>query len=100
MNEWSCSVLEESFLYSLITSSRQSDSWRQSRKEDILRLEQFVATEQKKCPLSNAKQFEEHPRGSEEHFLEKDSGISLVMWDDNGVVTITSTHGVHPVKQV
>lgn len=54
-----------------------------------------------KCPLSNAKQFEKRPRGSEEHFLEKDSGISVVMWNDNGVVTIASTHyGVQPVKQV
>lgn len=54
-----------------------------------------------KCPLPNAKQFEKRSQGSEEHFLEKDSGISVVMWNDNGVVTIASTHnGVHPIKQV
>ncbi len=52
-----------------------------------------------KCPLSNAKQFEKRSQGSEEHFL-KDSAISVVIWNDNGVVTIASTHyGVHPVKQ-
>lgn len=52
-----------------------------------------------KCPLSNAKQFQKRSRGSEEYFLEKHSGISVVMWNDNGVVTNASTHyDLHPVK--
>lgn len=54
-----------------------------------------------KCPLSNVKQFEIRSRGSDERFLEEDSGISVVMWNDNDEVTMIFTYyGVQPLKQV
>ena len=54
-----------------------------------------------KCPLTPTKQFAKLPRGSEEHFLDKDSQILVVRWHDNGTVCIASNeYGLLPMKKV
>ncbi|XP_068232117.1 piggyBac transposable element-derived protein 3-like [Palaemon carinicauda] len=54
-----------------------------------------------KCPLTINKTFEKLPRGREEQFLDRDSQILVVRWNDNGVVSIGSNeHGTYPMKKV
>ena len=50
-----------------------------------------------KCPLTNSKVFSKLPRGSEEHFLEKNAKIFVVRWKDNGLVCVASNeHNLRP----
>ncbi|XP_068240152.1 piggyBac transposable element-derived protein 3-like [Palaemon carinicauda] len=54
-----------------------------------------------KFPLTINKTFEKLPRGSEERFLDRDSQILVVRWNDNRVVSIGSNeHGTFPMKKV
>lgn len=53
-----------------------------------------------KCPLTDSKKLGKLPRGTEEHFLEKDTNIIVVRWNDNGIVCIASNqHGLLPIKK-
>lgn len=55
----------------------------------------------KSCPLLNKKSFSKKKRGEYQHVLEKNSGILLVRWLDNSVVTMASTEaGVSPLGSV
>ncbi|XP_068204830.1 piggyBac transposable element-derived protein 3-like [Palaemon carinicauda] len=54
-----------------------------------------------KCPLTINKTFKKLPRGSEEHFSDRDSQILVVRWNDNGVISIGSNeHGTFPMEKV
>lgn len=55
----------------------------------------------KDCPITDKKTFSKKVRGSYEGAIEKNSGIMVVRWADNNVVTVASTcHGILPVSQV
>ncbi|KAJ8938653.1 hypothetical protein NQ314_011392 [Rhamnusium bicolor] len=55
----------------------------------------------KSCTLLNKKAFSKKRRGEYQHVIEKNSGILLVRWLDNSVVTMASTDaGVSPVGSV
>lgn len=55
----------------------------------------------KSCPLLNKKSFSKKKRGEYRHVLEKNSGILLVRWLDNSVVTMASIDaGVSPLGSV
>ena len=51
-----------------------------------------------KCPLTNSEVFSKLPRGSEEHFLEKNAKIFVVGWKDDALVCVASNeHGLRPL---
>ena len=53
-----------------------------------------------KYPLIDSKKFGKLPRDTEEHFLEKDTNIIVVRWNDNGIVCIASNqHGLLHIKK-
>ncbi|KAJ8937699.1 hypothetical protein NQ314_011755 [Rhamnusium bicolor] len=55
----------------------------------------------KSCTLLNKKAFSKKRRGEYQHVIEKNSGILLMRWLDNSVVTMASTDaGVSPVGSV
>jgi DNA excision repair protein ERCC-6 len=53
-----------------------------------------------KCPLTAAETLKKSPRGSSDFRYDQKSGILIVRWNDNSVVTIASNcHGVEPLGQ-
>lgn len=55
----------------------------------------------KSCPLTNKKIFQKNKRGESQHILDKTSGVLLLRWLDNSVVTMASTcAGVQPMTKV
>ena len=79
-------------IYVLLIRQQESDKFIQNHVH-INRIE--------KCPLTPTEQFAKLPRGSEEHFLDKDSQILVVRGHDNGTVCIASNeNGLLPMKKV
>lgn len=55
----------------------------------------------KNCPLSEKKVMQKNLRGYYESAIERTSGIIIVSWMDNNIVTVASTcHGVFPTSTV
>lgn len=55
----------------------------------------------KNCPLPDKKSLQKKSRGTYEGIIEKETGIMLVRWVDNSVVTTASTaYGITPVSNV
>ena len=55
----------------------------------------------KNCPVQNKKVMQKKPRGTYDSAIERNTGISLVRWSDNNIVTVASTnHGVAPLSSV
>lgn len=53
------------------------------------------------CPMTDKKKFKKFERGHIESTIAKDSGVMLVRWNDNAVVTMASTsYGVNPLASV
>ncbi|XP_030767353.1 piggyBac transposable element-derived protein 3-like [Sitophilus oryzae] len=53
----------------------------------------------KNCPMSDKKSLAKKERGTYEGTIEKESGIMVVRWVDNNVVSVASTcHGILPVS--
>uniref|UniRef100_A0A336M992 CSON012399 protein n=1 Tax=Culicoides sonorensis TaxID=179676 RepID=A0A336M992_CULSO len=55
----------------------------------------------KSCPITSSKDMKKHNRGSIEVATDKTSGVSLIRWKDNNVVTLgTNFDTVQPIKKV
>lgn len=53
-----------------------------------------------KCPLSTPEEMKRQSRGMYDFRHDKNSGILVVRWHDNSIVTIaTNCHGIEPVRQ-
>lgn len=53
-----------------------------------------------KCPLTTPEQLKKQKRGTYDYRLDPNSGIVVVRWHDNSVVTVASNcHGVYPLGQ-
>ena len=54
-----------------------------------------------KCPLRAVDKMKREDRGSYDSRLDKTSGVQLVRWNDNSVVTVASnTFGIQPLTKV
>lgn len=55
----------------------------------------------KNCTLTEKKQLQKKERGEYEGVIEKETGVMLVRWLDNSVVTVASTvYGISPITHV
>ena len=49
------------------------------------------------CPLPPKSEFKKQPKGSYQGYQEQNSGVEMVIWNDNGAVTVGfNCEGTHP----